>query len=139
MLAKLLSYYWSIPCTRAHTWTCLCYIYPGQEIMSYKSPSPVLGIHRIVFVLFQQLGQQTVYAPGWQQNFNTRDFAELYNLGSPVAAVYFNCQRESGTGGRRMQAWITRSINKEDKGFHLHINEGIAFLNGKIWGESLGN
>nr|AFI24611.1 flowering locus T protein [Ananas comosus] len=76
----------------------------GQEIVSYKSPSPVLGIHRIVFVLFQQLGHQTVYAPGWRQNFNTRDFAELYNLGSPVAAVYFNCQRESGTGGRRMQA-----------------------------------
>ncbi|EMS46075.1 hypothetical protein TRIUR3_21691 [Triticum urartu] len=48
------------------------------------------------------LGRQTVYAPGWRQNFSTRDFAELYNLGLPVAAVYFNCQRETGTGGRRM-------------------------------------
>jgi protein FLOWERING LOCUS T len=56
-----------------------------------------MGIHRFVFVLFQQLGRQTVYAPGWRQNFNTRDFAELYNLGSPVAAVYFNCQREAGS------------------------------------------
>nr|GMC76955.1 flowering locus protein FT1 [Ipomoea batatas] len=73
----------------------------GHEIVCYESPQPSMGIHRFVFVLFQQLGRQTVYAPGWRQNFNTRDFAELYNLGSPIAAVYFNCQRESGTGGRR--------------------------------------
>ncbi|KAK6144936.1 hypothetical protein DH2020_021756 [Rehmannia glutinosa] len=32
--------------------------------------------------------------PVTRQNFNTRDFAELYNLGSPVAAVYFNCHNE---------------------------------------------
>ncbi|XP_072964157.1 protein VERNALIZATION 3 isoform X2 [Typha angustifolia] len=74
----------------------------GQEVMCYESPRPTMGIHRFVFVLFQQLGRQTVYAPGWRQNFNTRDFAELYNLGSPVAAIYFDCQRESGSGGRRM-------------------------------------
>nr|XP_043631977.1 protein HEADING DATE 3A-like [Erigeron canadensis] len=73
----------------------------GQEVVCYESPRPSMGIHRLVFVLFRQLGRQTVYAPGWRQNFNTKDFAELYNLGSPVAAVYFNCQRESGFGGRR--------------------------------------
>ncbi|MFS8019720.1 putative phosphatidylethanolamine-binding protein [Helianthus anomalus] len=73
----------------------------GQEVVCYESPRPSMGIHRMVFVLFRQLGRQTVYAPGWRQNFNTRDFAELYNLGSPVAAVYYNCQRESGSGGRR--------------------------------------
>ncbi|XP_022149957.1 protein HEADING DATE 3A [Momordica charantia] len=73
----------------------------GQEIVCYESPRPTVGIHRFVLVLFRQLGRQTVYAPGWRQNFNTRDFAELYNLGLPVAAVYFNCQRESGSGGRR--------------------------------------
>ncbi|KAF9677003.1 hypothetical protein SADUNF_Sadunf08G0062100 [Salix dunnii] len=73
----------------------------GQETLCYESPRPTVGIHRFVFVLFRQLGRQTVYAPGWRQNFNTRNFAELYNLGSPVAAVYFNCQRESGSGGRR--------------------------------------
>ncbi|KAF8776023.1 hypothetical protein HU200_003962 [Digitaria exilis] len=67
-----------------------------------REPSATMGIHRFVFVLFQQMGRQTVYAPGWRQNFNTRDFAELYNLGPPVAAVYFNCQREAGSGGRRM-------------------------------------
>ena len=74
----------------------------GQEVMCYEPPRPTMGIHRFVFVLFQQLGRQTVYAPGWRQNFNTRDFAEFYNLGPPVAAVYFNCQREAGSGGRRM-------------------------------------
>ncbi|WOL08276.1 heading date 3A/Flowering Locus T-like protein 11 [Canna indica] len=74
----------------------------GQEVMSYQSPRPTMGIHRFVYVLFQQPGRQTIYTPGWRQNFNTRDFAELYNLGLPVAAVYFNCQRESGSGGRRM-------------------------------------
>ncbi|KAG9447122.1 hypothetical protein H6P81_013250 [Aristolochia fimbriata] len=75
----------------------------GQEMICYESPRPFSGIHRFVFVLFQQLGPQTVYAPGWRQNFCTRDFAELYNLGLPVAAVYFNCQRETGSGGRRMR------------------------------------
>ncbi|XP_077228106.1 protein VERNALIZATION 3-like [Tasmannia lanceolata] len=73
----------------------------GQEIVSYESPRPSIGIHCFVFVLFRQLGRQTVYAPSWSHNFNTMDFAELYNLGSPVAALYYNCQRESGSGGRR--------------------------------------
>ncbi|KAK7315662.1 hypothetical protein VNO77_34228 [Canavalia gladiata] len=74
----------------------------GHEVVTYESPRPLMGIHRIVFVLFRQLGRETVYAPGWRQNFNTREFAELYNLGLPVASVYFNIQRESGTGGRRL-------------------------------------
>ncbi|XP_020576920.1 protein FLOWERING LOCUS T-like isoform X2 [Phalaenopsis equestris] len=73
----------------------------GNEVVHYESPQPQAGIHRIAFVLFRQEIQQTVYAPGWRQNFNTRDFAAVYNLGSPVAAVYFNCQREHGCGGRR--------------------------------------
>lgn len=61
-----------------------------------------MGIHRIVFAVFRQLGRETVYAPGWRQNFNTKEFAELYNLGLPAAAVYFNIQREAGSGGRRL-------------------------------------
>ncbi|XP_010247850.1 PREDICTED: protein FLOWERING LOCUS T-like isoform X1 [Nelumbo nucifera] len=73
----------------------------GKEIVCYERPNPTSGIHRFVFALFRQLGKQTVYAPGWRQNFSTRDFAELYNLGLPSAAVYFNCQREGGCGGRR--------------------------------------
>ncbi|KAL0903955.1 hypothetical protein M5K25_026019 [Dendrobium thyrsiflorum] len=74
----------------------------GHEMMCYESPRPSCGIHRYVFVLFEQIGRETVCCPAWRQNFNTREFAENYNLGSPVAALYFNCQRESGWGGRRL-------------------------------------
>ncbi|CAL9115877.1 unnamed protein product [Musa acuminata var. zebrina] len=73
----------------------------GNEIVSYESPHPTAGIHRIVLVLFRQEVQQTIYAPGWRQNFNTRDFSAFYSIGPPVAAIYFNCQRENGCGGRR--------------------------------------
>ncbi|CAD6243729.1 unnamed protein product [Miscanthus lutarioriparius] len=73
----------------------------GNEVVSYESPKPSAGIHRFVFVLFRQSVRQTIYAPGWRQNFNTRDFIALYNLGPPVASVFFNCQRENGCGGRR--------------------------------------
>ncbi|XP_021775552.1 protein HEADING DATE 3A-like [Chenopodium quinoa] len=73
----------------------------GQEVVPYESPQPSIGIHRMVFVLLQQRGQQTVYPPGWRQNFNTRDFAEVYDL-TPVAAVYFNCRREGDLGGSKL-------------------------------------
>ncbi|KAL3833626.1 hypothetical protein ACJIZ3_008362 [Penstemon smallii] len=73
----------------------------GQEVVCYENPQPSMGIHRIVFVLFRQMERQTIEAPGSRQNFNTRSFSDLYNLGLPVAAVYYNCQRENGTGGRR--------------------------------------
>lgn len=73
----------------------------GQQIVAYESPQPTVGIHRMVMILFRQPSRLTVYAPGWRQQFNTRDFAEYNELGLPVDAVYFNCQRESGTGGRR--------------------------------------
>ncbi|KAK9673518.1 hypothetical protein RND81_12G172500 [Saponaria officinalis] len=81
----------------------------GNEVVCYESPRPTAGIHRFIFVLFRQLGRQTVYAPGWRQNFITRDFAELYNLGLPVAAVYYNCQREAGSGGRR-RPWDNEAL-----------------------------
>jgi protein FLOWERING LOCUS T len=73
----------------------------GRELITYESPSPTMGIHRIVLVLYQQLGRGTVYAPQVRQNFNLRNFARRFNLGKPVAAMYFNCQRQTGTGGRR--------------------------------------
>ncbi|KAK7295825.1 hypothetical protein RJT34_18737 [Clitoria ternatea] len=73
----------------------------GEEIVSYESPRPMMtGIHRIVVVLFRQSRRQTVHTPGWRQNFNTRDFSEIYNLGLPVAATYFTCKRRNENGGR---------------------------------------
>ncbi|XP_047943305.1 protein HEADING DATE 3A-like isoform X2 [Salvia hispanica] len=75
----------------------------GREIVSYESPQPAVGIHRLVMVLFrQQGGRQAVGAPVRRQNFNTREFCELHNFVTPVAALYYNCHRENGTGGRRV-------------------------------------
>ncbi|KAK4770727.1 hypothetical protein SAY87_031259 [Trapa incisa] len=77
-----------------------CQLRPSQVISGprYREPEATVGIHRFIFVLFRQLGRQTVFAPSWRQNFNTLDFAMLYNLGLPDAAVYFNCQHESRSG-----------------------------------------
>jgi len=80
-------------------------LYTGNEVVHYESPRPSMGIHRYIFVLFQQLGREAINAPDIidsRQNFNTRDFARFHNLDLPVAAVYFNCNREGGTGGRRL-------------------------------------
>ncbi|KAJ0976737.1 hypothetical protein J5N97_012211 [Dioscorea zingiberensis] len=71
----------------------------GKEVVSYESPRPYIGIHRFVFVLFKQKRRQTVMGPESRDNFNTRRFAEENELGLPVAAVYFNAQRE--TAARR--------------------------------------
>ncbi|GMN44639.1 hypothetical protein TIFTF001_013833 [Ficus carica] len=71
----------------------------GKEIVSYESPKPVVGIHRYVFILFKQKGRQTVTCPASRDYFNTRTFSDENNLGLPVAAVYFNAQRE--TAARR--------------------------------------
>lgn len=72
----------------------------GREMVSYEIPRPNIGIHRFVFVLFQQKRRQTVnQLPDSRDQFNTRSFAAENNLGEPVAAVFFNAQRE--TAARR--------------------------------------
>ncbi|XP_044468702.1 CEN-like protein 1 [Mangifera indica] len=71
----------------------------GKEVVSYEIPKPVVGIHRYVFILFKQRGRQTVKTPTSRDYFNTRRFAQDNGLGLPVAAVYFNAQRE--TAARR--------------------------------------
>ncbi|GLJ36396.1 hypothetical protein SUGI_0730650 [Cryptomeria japonica] len=71
----------------------------GIELMSYEPPRPTIGIHRFVFVLFKQVGRQTVTPPGSRNNFNTRAFAQRNSLGHPLAVVYFNAQKE--TAARR--------------------------------------
>ncbi|PIA28295.1 hypothetical protein AQUCO_07200150v1 [Aquilegia coerulea] len=72
----------------------------GREVMSYEIPKPYIGIHRFVFVLFKQKSRQCVITtPVSRDQFNTRKFAEANDLGLPVAAVYFNAQRE--TAARR--------------------------------------
>ncbi|BAH94666.1 Os09g0513300 [Oryza sativa Japonica Group] len=96
----------------------------GNEIVPYEAPRPPAGIHRLVFVLFKQEARQTVYAPGWRQNFNVRDFSAFYNLGPPVAALYFNCQKESGVGGRRFLLGVLRRGG--DRGDQQERRAGVA-------------
>ncbi|XBI59017.1 hypothetical protein VPH35_040155 [Triticum aestivum] len=80
----------------------LCvFVHAGTEVVPYERPQPTAGIHRVAFVVFRQTARQAIYAPGWRSNFVTRDIAECYSLGAPVAAAYFNCQREGSCGGRR--------------------------------------
>ncbi|XP_060168834.1 CEN-like protein 2 [Lycium barbarum] len=72
----------------------------GKEAVGYEMPMPNIGIHRFVFLLFKQKKRETVNASLSSRNrFNTRKFAEENELGFPVAAVFFNCQRE--TAARR--------------------------------------
>ncbi|KAF3320749.1 Protein SELF-PRUNING [Carex littledalei] len=71
----------------------------GKEVVSYENPRPNIGIHRFVFVLFKQKRRQPADIPSSRDHFNTRQFAEDNDLGLPVAAVYFNAQRE--TAARR--------------------------------------
>ncbi|XP_062180711.1 protein HEADING DATE 3A-like [Phragmites australis] len=83
-------------------YTLVSSLLAGQELMFYERPEPRSGIHRMVFVLFRQLGRGAVFAPDMRHNFNCRNFARQYHL-DIVAATYFNCQREAGSGGRRFR------------------------------------
>lgn len=84
----------------------LKFSFAGKEIVCYETPKPVIGIHRYVFLLYKQRGRQTVKAPTTRDQFNTREFSAENGLGSPVAAVYFNAQRE--TAARRRWTFNTK-------------------------------
>ncbi|XP_043716394.1 CEN-like protein 1 [Telopea speciosissima] len=71
----------------------------GKEMVEYEIPKPIIGIHRYAFILFKQKRRQTVQAPAFRDHFSTRKFSEANDLGLPVAAIYFNAQRE--TAARR--------------------------------------
>ena len=69
-------------------------------MVRYEIPRPNIGIHRFVFVLFKQKRRQAVVnLPSSRDYFSTRQFAAENDLGLPVAAAYFNAQRE--TAARR--------------------------------------
>nr|ANS56341.1 MFT-like protein [Ginkgo biloba] len=73
----------------------------GKEILPYMGPRPPIGIHRYIFVLFKQRGPMVMAMPPQQRNnFSIRTFAAQYGLGLPVAAAYFNAQKEPGTRKR---------------------------------------
>ncbi|XP_008782387.1 protein MOTHER of FT and TFL1 homolog 1-like [Phoenix dactylifera] len=70
----------------------------GEEVVPYMGPRPPVGIHRYVLVLFRQKSRFSMgmglSLPASRANFNTRAFAAHHDLGLPVAAVYFNAQKE---------------------------------------------
>ncbi|VFQ59191.1 unnamed protein product [Cuscuta campestris] len=80
----------------------------GRELVSYEMPMPKIGIHRFVFVLFKQKQRRSVTAAAppsstatdSRDHFSTRRFAEENELGSPVACVFFNAQRETASRRR---------------------------------------
>ncbi|CAI0544297.1 unnamed protein product [Linum tenue] len=78
----------------------------GREVVSYEMPRPTIGIHRYVFLLFKQKRRLLLNPPSsassttiLRDNFDSRKFAVDNQLGLPVAALYFNAQRE--TAARR--------------------------------------
>ncbi|KQK18442.1 hypothetical protein BRADI_1g42510v3 [Brachypodium distachyon] len=78
----------------------------GKEVVPYMSPRPALGIHRYVLVVFQQRAPAPAVAPGEEApgvraGFRTREFAKEHGLGLPVAAMYFNAQKEPASRRRR--------------------------------------
>lgn len=68
----------------------------GKEVVQYMGPQPPTGIHRYVLAAFKQntaIGGR-VRPPLSRSNFSTRQFASQNALGLPVAAVYFNSQKQ---------------------------------------------
>ncbi|XP_026386858.1 protein MOTHER of FT and TFL1-like [Papaver somniferum] len=68
----------------------------GKEVVRYMGPKPPVGMHRYVMVAFEQKGElkMVVEEPACRPHFNTRNFAQQYDLGIPVSAFYFNSQKE---------------------------------------------
>lgn len=67
-------------------------------------PQPPIGIHRHVFAAFRQAGglMETVKGkPAERGMFSTRQFASENQLGLPVAALYFNSQKQPAANKRR--------------------------------------
>ncbi|RWW88054.1 hypothetical protein BHE74_00003085 [Ensete ventricosum] len=62
-----------------------------------------------------RMGRETVFTPEMRHNFSTKRFAMEHYL-VPVAAAYYNCQREAGTGEMNIMLtfYLKDSISKSN-------------------------
>lgn len=92
--------------------------------MPYVGPRPPVGIHRYVLVVYQQKARVTAppsLAPATEATrarFSNRAFADRHDLGLPVAAMFFNAQKE--TASRRRHYWdrlivVQRQLRTQQK------------------------
>ncbi|KAL4435640.1 hypothetical protein ABPG77_002603 [Micractinium sp. CCAP 211/92] len=71
----------------------------GQEVAKWREPSPPIGTHRYVFLLFRQPSQEPAQIEDpfggspIRAHFNTREFAAKHALGDPVAVAWFNSRK----------------------------------------------
>ncbi|GMT15877.1 hypothetical protein PFISCL1PPCAC_7174 [Pristionchus fissidentatus] len=69
----------------------------GQHQMAYGSPGPQprTGLHRYLIVLFEHQGRRIqVPKMDTRAKFSLKKFMEKHNLGTPIAANFFQCQNE---------------------------------------------
>ncbi|KAJ8934931.1 hypothetical protein NQ314_013090 [Rhamnusium bicolor] len=72
----------------------------GEVITEYVGSAPPKGsgLHRYVFILFQQPGKLTFDEPhhsrtdGKRGNFSTEKLRKKYNLGKPISGNFFQAQ-----------------------------------------------
>ncbi|XP_075223898.1 protein D3-like [Lycorma delicatula] len=79
-------------------------VHEGEHLTEYVGPSPAkgTGLHRYIFLLFQQPGKinfneplKTVENKESRKNFNTREFMKRYNLPLPLGGNWFISQWDS--------------------------------------------
>lgn len=74
----------------------------GETYYEYFGPGPpkASGLHRYIFLVFQQPKRQDfsnvpkvpAFSRKYRFKFSTKDFADLYSLGEPIAANFFQAQ-----------------------------------------------
>ncbi|GAQ88854.1 Phosphatidylethanolamine binding protein [Klebsormidium nitens] len=73
----------------------------GTDVVPYSGPTPPVGRHRYVFLLYEQAYQIEAQPPTQRNRFKAQMFAQEHELGDPVAASLFyasaaKAERETG-------------------------------------------